>query len=56
VVVADSGVGMRETAAPGTGLNNLRERLRAFFGNAAEFQLSDPPPHGLNAVIVFPKT
>ncbi|MBC7956164.1 MAG: histidine kinase [Cytophagales bacterium] len=56
VVVADSGVGMRETAAPGTGLNNLRARLRAFLGDAAELQLSDQPPHGLNAVIVFPKT
>jgi sensor histidine kinase YesM len=55
VVVADSGVGMRETAVPGTGLNNLRERLRVFFGDAAELQLSDQPPHGLRAVIVFPK-
>jgi hypothetical protein len=56
VSVADSGVGLRETAAPGTGLNNLRERLRAFFGDAAELQLNDQPPHGLNAVIVFPKS
>lgn len=54
VSVADTGVGMSETAAAGTGLNNLRERLRAFFGDAAQLQLLDESPHGLRAVIVFP--
>ena len=55
VSVTDTGVGMSETAASGTGLNNLRERLRAFFGDAAQLQMLDEPPHGLKAVIVFPK-
>jgi hypothetical protein len=55
VVVADTGVGMSETAAPGTGLNNLRERLRAFFGETAQLQMLQEQPHGLKAVIVFPK-
>jgi len=55
VSVADTGVGMPETAAPGTGLVNLRERLRAFFGEAAQLQMLDEAPHGLKAVIVFPK-
>jgi len=54
VSVADTGVGMSETAAPGTGLNNLRERLRAFFGDAAQLQMLDEPPHGLKAMIAFP--
>lgn len=55
VSVTDTGVGMGETAAPGTGLTNLRERLRVFFGDAAQLQMLDEPPHGLKAVIAFPK-
>ncbi|MBX3622788.1 MAG: histidine kinase [Rhizobacter sp.] len=55
VSVSDTGVGMAETAAPGTGLTNLRERLQAFFGDAAQLQMQDEPPHGLRAVIMFPK-
>lgn len=55
VSVTDTGVGMPETAAPGTGLSNLRERLRAFFGDAAQLQMLDQPPHGLRAVIVVPR-
>ncbi|HEX3140759.1 MAG TPA: histidine kinase [Rhizobacter sp.] len=55
VSVADTGLGLRETAAPGTGLINLRERLRAFFGDAAQLKMLDEPPHGLKAMIVFPR-
>jgi signal transduction histidine kinase len=51
--VADSGVGLAESAQPGTGLTNLRERLRAFFGPQADLQLSPAEPHGLRAEIVF---
>jgi signal transduction histidine kinase len=54
VSVSDTGVGMSETAAPGTGLSNLRERLRAFFGDTAQLQMLDGNPQGLRAVIVFP--
>ncbi len=54
VVVADTGVGMSETAAPGTGLNNLRERLRVFFGEGAQLQMLQESPSGLKAAIVFP--
>ena len=55
VSVADSGIGMSETAVPGTGLTNLRERLRVFFGESAQLQMLDEPPHGLKAVIMFAK-
>lgn len=55
VSVTDTGVGLPETAAPGTGLVNLRERLRAFFGDAAQLQMQDEAPHGLRAVIVVPR-
>jgi signal transduction histidine kinase len=53
VTVADSGVGMSESAQPGTGLTNLRERLRAFFGASATLELSEQPPNGLLAQIAF---
>jgi two-component sensor histidine kinase len=52
--VADSGVGLSETATPGTGLSNLRQRLQAQFGLAAELRLSEHAPHGLRAEIVIP--
>ncbi len=53
IVVADSGVGMDENARPGTGLRNVADRLRGFFGAAAELQLHEAKPHGLRAEIAF---
>jgi signal transduction histidine kinase len=53
VVVADTGVGMDETAVPGTGLRNLRDRLHGFFGPDAELALHEQAPHGLRAEILF---
>ena len=52
--VQDSGVGMAETAAPGTGLTNLRARLQAFYGARARLDLHEAAPHGLRAEIVLP--
>jgi signal transduction histidine kinase len=54
VSVADTGVGLRETAAPGTGLANLRARLAAFYGPGARLDLREQVPHGMVAEIVFP--
>ena len=54
VWVADSGAGMSEKAAPGTGLTNLRARLKAFFGDAAHLELLEQAPHGLRAELVLP--
>ena len=51
--MADTGVGLSESALPGTGLANLRARLRAFFGAGAELRLSENTPHGLRAEIVW---
>uniref|UniRef100_UPI003559A962 sensor histidine kinase n=1 Tax=Piscinibacter sp. TaxID=1903157 RepID=UPI003559A962 len=53
VWVADSGAGMSETAAAGTGLTNLRARLKAFYGEAARLELVEQAPHGLRAELVF---
>ncbi len=51
--VADSGVGLSESAAPGTGLANLRARLQAFYGADARLDLHAVSPHGLRAEVVF---
>ena len=53
VIVSDTGVGLRETAAPGTGLANLRERLQGFYGPTARLELVEVQPHGVRAQIVF---
>jgi sensor histidine kinase YesM len=54
VWVLDTGVGLRDTAQPGTGLANLRQRLAAFFGSHAQVELSESAPSGVRAEIVFP--
>jgi signal transduction histidine kinase len=54
--VADSGVGMSEKAASGTGLNNLRARLKGFFGALARLELLEHTPHGVRAEIVIEPT
>jgi LytS/YehU family sensor histidine kinase len=51
--VADSGVGMSESARPGTGLTNLRARLQAFFGDSATLELSERAGGGLRAQVSF---
>ena len=53
VWVSDSGVGLTQSGGSGTGLRNLRERLRVFFGASARLDLSENSPHGLRAEIEF---
>ncbi|MDT7836854.1 sensor histidine kinase [Aquabacterium sp. OR-4] len=52
--VADTGVGMAPTAAPGTGLANLRERLASVYGSSARLELTEVAPHGVCAEIRVP--
>jgi signal transduction histidine kinase len=54
--VADSGAGMSEKATAGTGLTNLRARLKGFYGDAARLDLLEQTPHGLRAEIVIANT
>jgi len=54
VQVRDSGVGMSDTPGNGTGLENLRHRLRLAYGDAACLLLSEAEP-GLLAEIVVPR-
>jgi sensor histidine kinase YesM len=53
LVVRDDGVGMSESSVPGTGLENLRERLAAFYGGAARLELTELEPHGLLAEVLI---
>jgi signal transduction histidine kinase len=55
VWVADTGVGMSDTAVPGTGLANLRARLQGIAGTQARLTLTEQSPHGLHACIYFDK-
>ncbi len=53
--VTDNGVGLSEHTQPGTGLNNLRERLASFYKPAGQLQLQQSTPHGLHAELVIPQ-
>jgi signal transduction histidine kinase len=52
--VRDSGRGLDETHAPGTGLANLRERLRSAYGERARLALSAVSPRGVLAEVTLP--
>jgi signal transduction histidine kinase len=52
--VADTGRGIDDTRAPGTGLANLRQRLAAVFGESATLELHSIEPHGVRAQIHLP--
>jgi hypothetical protein len=53
--VTDTGVGLNaKTSGLGTGLSNLRERLRLAFGNDAQLTLTEITPHGVCAEASFP--
>ena len=55
VRVADTGLGLSQGAGGlGTGLSNLRERLRLSFAGAARLQLVELDPHGVRAELDFP--
>jgi hypothetical protein len=54
--VIDTGVGLQRAGGGlGTGLSSLRERLQLAFGGDATLQLTALEPHGVRAVIDFPK-
>ena len=56
VSVADTGVGFARaaTAGTGTGLTNIRERLKLIYGDAAELKIADNTPSGTRVTIVVP--
>jgi signal transduction histidine kinase len=52
--VTDTGRGIDESQPQGTGLVNLRERLRATYGERATLALHAVSPHGVHAEIGLP--
>lgn len=54
VHVQDSGVGFAPTGEGGMGLANVRERLRALYGERAELIIALPPEGGTRATIRIP--
>ena len=56
VTVADTGVGFAQaaTAGTGTGLTNIRERLKLIYGDAAELRITGNSPTGTRVTIVVP--
>jgi len=53
--VIDTGVGLSgESSGLGTGLSNLRERLKLAFGGDARLDLAPLQPHGVCAELEFP--
>ncbi|MCY3565818.1 MAG: histidine kinase, partial [Gammaproteobacteria bacterium] len=53
--VHDTGAGISETGANGgTGLRNVRDRLRLRYGPKASLALPPANPHGINAIISIP--
>ncbi|WP_460885436.1 sensor histidine kinase [Pseudoduganella ginsengisoli] len=53
--VEDSGVGISESAAPGTGLANVKARLQACYGNSARLEMHEAEPQGLRVELHFTK-
>ena len=54
VAVADTGVGFMKSKGGGAGLANIRARLSAQYGSAANFSLSTNEPQGIIATLFLP--
>src|SRR6266705_2535296 len=51
---ADGGFARAATAGTGTGLSNIRERLKLIYGDAAELRITPNAPTGTRVTIVVP--
>jgi LytS/YehU family sensor histidine kinase len=54
VSVTDSGRGFADHLGQGVGLTNLRERLKALYGQRSQLRLDVILPHGAKATIEIP--
>ncbi len=54
VSVTDTGRGFADQLGQGVGLSNLRERLKALYGERSQFTLDAVLPHGAKATIQIP--
>ena len=55
VDVADTGQGFAKAAGGGTGLANVRARLKSLFGDAASLSFSINAPRGVVATLILPQ-
>jgi len=53
-LVADTGAGMGATVGAGVGLDNIRERLKVRYGDAAALKLAANEPRGFIARLEMP--
>lgn len=51
--VEDNGVGLSESAGPGTGLANVKARLQGCYGSSARIEMHEAAPHGLRVELHF---
>jgi LytS/YehU family sensor histidine kinase len=54
VGVVDTGAGLQASSGTGTGLSNLRSRLSALYGEAANLEIEANVPRGIRATIAVP--
>lgn len=54
IEVRDTGGGLPEDSRPGTGTENVRERLLAIYGEAACLSLEEVAPSGVMVVVEYP--
>jgi sensor histidine kinase YesM len=54
VQVADTGAGFKQASGTGAGLANLRARLAALYGEAAQLDIRANAPRGIRATIAVP--
>jgi sensor histidine kinase YesM len=54
VTIADTGLGMQDGHDPGTGLNNIRQRLLSLYGDRGRLILRENDPSGVTATIEVP--
>ena len=54
VSVADTGEGVKTSKGGGVGLSNIRERLKALYGNSARLVMEENFPRGVVASIEVP--
>jgi LytS/YehU family sensor histidine kinase len=54
VSVADTGAGLRASGGTGAGVANLRARLAALYGDAANLEFAANAPRGIRATVAVP--
>jgi sensor histidine kinase YesM len=54
IAIMDTGIGFQKEHGTGMGLNNVRARLRAFYGNQAKIHITENTPGGVSVNLSIP--